>query len=36
VQGGSPVQCFFQCVDNPQAFQVAFCLGQSCGPGTCF
>jgi len=36
VQGGSPVQCLLQCVNDPQAFQALLCLGQNCGPGTCF
>jgi hypothetical protein len=36
IPNGGPVQCFLQCVQSPQAFQLLFCLGQNCGPGICF
>jgi len=36
VGGGNPIQCFLQCINDPQAFQAAICLGTNCGPGICF
>jgi hypothetical protein len=34
--GGGPPQCLFQCVKDPAALQLLFCLGGQCGPGICF
>src|SRR5262249_33955441 len=28
--GGGPIQCGFQCVNSPQAFQLLTCIGQQC------